>query len=446
MDKQTILVVDDSSTIRKILERELTDAGYEVITAVNGMEAISMLVWMEKNPDLITLDIDMPRMDGFEACAKIREEYQKQHHIDESYEQIPVIFVSANDSLEYRRAGFQLEVLDFITKPFSPGDVAKVVGNILHPTEQFSGQQVLVVDDSAMTRRMINKLLQRLGVEVIEAENGVEALTIVEQSSYDFDLIITDYMMPEMRGDEFCRLVRQQRRLSQVPVLIVSGFDNQDLILAFFKAGATDYLTKPFIEEELLARCQIHLQARLYSRQLEKLNLQLGYLADRDGLTDVYNRRFFQEALQKQFHDAKRAKLELSCILLDLDFFKKVNDECGHGFGDLVLVEFAKILQKTTRQKDIVARYGGEEFILLLPGKSIQQASEVAETIRSLAATNIYSDGNQERQVTVSVGVSSLTTDTPEQPDRFVGMADEAMYLAKENGRNKVCVFSETIS
>ena len=223
MTKQTILVVDDSSTIRNIIERELTGAGYEVLTAVNGMEAISMLAWMEKKPDLITLDIDMPRMNGFEACAKIREEYHKKRHTKESHEQIPVIFVSSNDSLEYRRTGFQLEVLDFITKPFASGDISQVVANILRPTDQFSGQQILVVDDSSATRRIINKLLQRLGVEVFEAKNGVEALAVVEQSSYDFDLIITDYMMPEMRGDEFCRLLRHQRHMHQVPVLIVSG-------------------------------------------------------------------------------------------------------------------------------------------------------------------------------------------------------------------------------
>ena len=220
------------------------------------------------------------------------------------------------------------------------------------------------------------------------------------------------------------------------------AFDNQELILAFFKAGATDYLTKPFIEEELLARCQIHLQARLYSRQLEKLNLQLRHLADRDGLTDVYNRRFFQEALQKQFHDAKQSKLELSCILLDLDFFKKVNDQCGHLFGDHVLIEFAALLLMNVGKTDIVARYGGEEFILLLPGKDLQQAQKVAEAIRVATEGHSYSDGTQERQVTASIGVASLRVHVPEQPDHFINMVDEALYEAKSNGRNRVCVYT----
>ncbi|MBU0664499.1 MAG: diguanylate cyclase [Proteobacteria bacterium] len=440
MNGKTILIVDDSSTMRRIITRELEEAGYTVLAAENGMEALVMIEWMDKNPDLITLDIDMPVMNGFEVCERLLEK-QKQRG-DKQQTRIPIVFVSANDTLENRRRGFQLEVTDFISKPFKQNDIVKMVNKILFPQEQFPGMTALVIDDSFSVRRIISMILRRIGITVLNAANGLEGLKTIENFPGTLDLIITDYMMPEMRGDEFCKLIRQNPILDQVPLFVVSAFDDLDLLLSLFKSGATDYLHKPFIEEELLARVEIHLRARQYINQVEKLNKKLAHLASRDGLTTLYNRRYFQEALDREFTSAIRHHLELSCILIDLDFFKKINDSCGHAFGDLVLQEFATILSTRSRESDICARYGGEEFIVLLPHTNLESALLFAEEIRSSLELHVFKDTEHRRQISCSIGVASLQDHTPINEDKLVNMADKALYDAKKLGRNQVRRYS----
>jgi two-component system, cell cycle response regulator len=439
MDKKTILVIDDSSTICTIIKNELTEVGYEVVTAKNGIEALSYIEWMEKMPDMITLDIDMPVMGGFEVCERLLSGLDDPDEKKQKAAKIPILFVSANDTIENRRKGFKLEVIDFISKPFKHGDITNAVNKVLNPEQEFVGMRALVVDDSAGVRRMIRRLLSRNGIEVSEAQNGLEALRLVENQKEVYDIVITDYYMPEMCGDELCRLLRQREDMKQVPKFFVSAFDDRDSTLEFFKAGASDYLRKPFIEEELQAKVEIHLRAKKYVNELEKLNRKLEDLAIRDGLTGLFNRRYLKDQMERIFSQATRYNFELSCILLDLDFFKKINDTYGHAFGDLVLVQFAEILKKRVRKSDIAARYGGEEFVVLLPNTNSSGAANMAESIRSFTSQHLFIDGKTSTHVHISVGISSLKTDKPENPDKLVSFADEALYLAKESGRDRVC-------
>lgn len=446
MDKKTILVVDDSSTICTIIKNELTEVGYEVVTAKNGIEALSFIEWMEKMPDMITLDIDMPVMGGFEVCERLLAGHEDPDERKQKAARIPLLFVSANDTIENRRKGFKLEVIDFISKPFKHGDITRAVEKVLKPEKEFLGMRALVVDDSAGVRRMIRRLLKRNGIDVFEAQNGLQALHLVQNQKEDIDIVITDYFMPEMCGDELCRLLRQRENMKQVPQFFISAFDDRDSTLEFFKAGASDYLRKPFIEEELQAKIEIHLRAKKYVNELEKLNKKLENLAVRDGLTGLFNRRYCKEELDKYFCQASRYNLELSCILLDLDFFKKINDTYGHAFGDLVLVQFAEILKNKIRKADIAVRYGGEEFIVILPSTNTSGAATLAEKIRSFTSRHIFSDGVNSTHVQISVGISSLKVDKPENPDKLVSFADEALYTAKEGGRNRVCLYGNTTS
>jgi two-component system cell cycle response regulator len=440
---KTILVVDDSSTMRTLIARELEEAGYTVLTAENGMEAISMIEWMDEKPDLVTLDLDMPVMNGFEVCEYLLEKQKKQG--DAQQAGLPIVFVAANDTLENRRRGFQLEVTHFIPKPFKPFDIVNTVNKILSPRRDFAGMTAMVIDDSSSVRRVIQMILMRIGVTVLTAANGLEAITVIESCNCTLDIIISDYMMPEMRGDELCKLVRQKLALQQVPFLVVSAFTDKDLILSFFKAGVTDFLCKPFIEEELLARVEIHLRARQYIKQVEALNNRLEHLASRDGLTDFFNRRYFQEALEREFSSARRYRLELSCIMVDLDFFKKINDSCGHAFGDLVLREFAALLRAQSRKADICARYGGEEFVVLLPHANLGAAIVFAEKIRDVVEAYTFKDALHSRQVTCSIGVASLKVHAPETGEKLVDMADQALYKAKSLGRNQALVYNEAL-
>jgi len=443
MDKKIVLVVDDSSTICTIIKNELTEVDYEVVTARNGIEALSFIEWMQKMPDLITLDIDMPVMGGFEVCERLLAGREDENEKKQQAAEIPILFVSANDTLDNRRKGFKLGVIDFISKPFKHGDITRAVNKVLNPEKEFLGMRALVVDDSADVRRMIGTLLKRNGIEVTEAQNGLQALKIVEVQKKPYDIVITDYFMPEMCGDELCRLLRQREGMKNVPHFFVSAFDDRDSTLEFFKAGASDYLRKPFIEEELQAKIEIHLRAKKYVNDLEELNRKLEYLVKRDGLTDLYNRRYFKEELDKHFHQAVRYGLELSCVLLDLDLFKKINDTYGHAYGDMVLVQVADILKKGLRKVDIAARYGGEEFVILLPNINSDGADKLAERIRILVDEHTFTDGTTTSRVNASIGISSLKANKPENPDKLVSFADEALYIAKESGRNRVCSYNK---
>ena len=247
--------------------------------------------------------------------------------------------------------------------------------------------------------------------------------------------------MPGMSGEELCRTLRSLPPLEQVPIFFISSVESKETILGFFKVGANDYLPKPFTKEEFRARILTHLRNRKYVKELESLNAKLKFFAEHDALTGLFNRRYFQKELDPLFAHCRYRNENLSVILIDLDFFKRVNDNFCHAFGDIVLQGFSEILEKSTPDSSIAARYGGEEFVLLLPETSLEDSVRIAEQIRWAAEGHIYTDNTTELQVTISLGVASLTEHQPENPDRILIMADEALYTAKEMGRNRVEVY-----
>jgi two-component system cell cycle response regulator len=443
MPSKTIMVVDDSSTIRKIIQRELSKADYEVMLAKSGMEAIAMLEWADTLPDMITLDIDMPKMNGFEVCEKIRDAIEGGDEHKQRIAKVPIVFVSANDTIENRQRGYELGVIDFISKPFTSGKILNTINNILNAQEQFPDMTALIVEDSPFIRRIVRNILARHGLKIHEVASGEEALEVVKSENFKIDIVITDYIMPGMSGEDLCRTLRSLEPLEQVPIFFISSVESKESILGFFKVGANDYLPKPFTEEEFRSRILTHLRNRKYVKELEYLNAKLKYLAEHDALTDLYNRGYFQKELESYFAQSKYRNENLCCILLDLDYFKKVNDHFGHAFGDLVLTQFAEILKKNRRSTDIAARFGGEEFVLLLPETTLADGVEIAEQIQKDAEGFIYSDGNTEMQVTISLGISSLPDHRPETPDKLLLFADQALYTAKAQGRNRVTVYEE---
>lgn len=436
-DRKTVVVVDDSVTMRNIIQKELEAAGFEVITFSDGLEALSSFHWMQQPPDLITLDIDMPRMDGFVCCEKIREQEAKGL-FGTPDSRIPVLFVSANDTFENRSRGFHLGVLEFISKPFVRGDIARAVSRVLLPQSTFAGMTALVVDDNQVVRRMVAACLHRFGLAIIEAENGRQAYDLVNENISRLDLAIVDYEMPVMRGDEFIHLTRQLPEAEHLPMLSISSTEETNAVLRMFRAGATDYLVKPFIAEELLARVQVHLQLRRHVRHLEELNRNLYERAVNDALTGLRNKRYFQEAFEEMFARAQRIGIDLSCLFFDLDHFKKVNDNCGHSFGDYVLKTVGALVRKNVRGGDLAARFGGEEFIVALPSTSLDNALFVADKIRALVESHRFSEQGQQWPVTTSIGVASLHVHRPKTAADLLQLADQALYRAKGTGRNRV--------
>ena len=442
MANKTVMVVDDSATIRKILQRELSAADYEVIPARNGEEALRMLEWADPLPDLITIDIDMPKLNGFELCRRIKEYADSADKQKQMLADIPTIFVSANDCIENREKGYNLGIIDFISKPFPPGKMSASIDNILNSREQFTGMSALVAEDSKVVRNLVSKVLSRHGLMVHEVSNGEQALKIIKKQKFDVDVVITDYIMPGMTGEQLCRTLRGIEALAQVPIVFISTVDKKETVLDFFKAGANDYLTKPFLEEEFSARIVTHLRNRQYVKELEGLNSRLKFQANHDPLTGLHNRGYFQKKFQLLFNQCLHRKNDLCCLLLDLDYFKKVNDNFGHAFGDLVLQNFSRILSQVKRSADIAARYGGEEFVLVMPDTSLEKAVTLARTLLSEIENFVHKQGETALQVTISSGLASLGDHKPKNPDKLLSMADEALYLAKANGRNRVEIYS----
>lgn len=258
-----VLIVDDSLMMHRIISKEFIGPDYEIFLASNGLEALEKI--KELKPDLITMDVDMPEMDGFETARNIYENpdiYQSA-----AGEKIPIIFITANDTFDGRSKGFEVGAAEFITKPFLPGEVTAVANALIKPDYLMENRTVLIVEDNRGARDLLNIIITREGFKTMLAENGVEAFQLMKKHEQEIDLVITDLMMPEMNGDELCLKIRKELGNKTVPVIFLSGMTEKDSILKIFKAGASDYVVKPFAKEELMARVGVHLKTMVLTRQ-----------------------------------------------------------------------------------------------------------------------------------------------------------------------------------
>ncbi|MGM0418215.1 MAG: response regulator [Thermodesulfobacteriota bacterium] len=264
-----ILIVDDSATIRKLVRKELEDAGFEVDEAENGFEALARAT-ESTPPDLITLDIDMPGLDGFATYKKFREKHYTRFftHVDNT--RIPIIFLTANDTINAREKGFSIGASDFLTKPFCQGDLKRIVKEILYPANSLNDINALIVEDSPTSRKVVADHLLRKGVIIDEAENGIEAYKLISRDPEKYDIVITDLVMPEMDGKTLCEKIRTELNLKEMPVIFLTAISDQNKLIEVFNAGASDYIVKPFFKEELLARINVHIEMRQLTKKLKK--------------------------------------------------------------------------------------------------------------------------------------------------------------------------------
>jgi two-component system cell cycle response regulator len=270
------MVVDDSAAIRLIIRKELEEGGYRVIEAADGMQALAKAA--EYAPvDLITLDIEMPKMDGFTTFSKFQDEHYVNFIKDQKKSGIPVIFVTANDTIEDRQKGFYLGAADFITKPFAKGEIIGAVNKILKHETQLKGMTVLVAEDSAVARKLIVSCLEQEGLSVIETQDGKKAFDLFADKRKAIDLILTDLEMPEMDGIDLCRKIRRELKIADMPIIFLTAVADREKILEVFKAGATDYLVKPFVKEELIARITVQLERTQLTKRLANTVKELSY-------------------------------------------------------------------------------------------------------------------------------------------------------------------------
>ncbi|MBW1990373.1 MAG: diguanylate cyclase [Deltaproteobacteria bacterium] len=300
---------------------------------------------------------------------------------------------------------------------------------------------ILVIDDSRLVAHVAKNILTKKGHEVLLASDGAEGLELAKSKMPD--LILLDLIMPgDLDGYAVCEKVKAKGADTEdIPVIMLTSKAESADKVRGLEAGASDYVTKPFDEGELVARVNTHLRLKELYEKLQEKNRQLQELANRDGLTGLFNHRYFQQALAKDFQRAVRYHEPLSCVLLDIDFFKKFNDTYGHQIGDVVLSTLGGIIEGSLRETDMAARYGGEEFALVLYHTAEDAAYMVAERLRQRVESHEFKAESLNLKVTISVGVSTFPHKDIPDHKTLVECADKALYKAKEQGRNQVVRF-----
>jgi diguanylate cyclase (GGDEF)-like protein len=301
---------------------------------------------------------------------------------------------------------------------------------------------ILIVDDVEDNLEILGDLLTFDGYIVKSAKSGEVALKQVQESRPD--LILLDVLMPGMDGYEVCTRLKEDESTQDIPVVFVSSMTDIDSKVQGFKVGGVDYINKPYQPAEILVRVNTHITMLRLRRDLEERNAELERLANTDYLTKLYNRRRFFHAAEEEFEKALRGEKTLSITLIDLDYFKRVNDTHGHLIGDRVLVHVAQLIRMYCRVSDTAARYGGEEFIVLHPSIDSKSAFQIAENIRKEVEANPFFHENGEIDVTLSAGVVDTRScrDCP-RIDDLLALVDKALYRAKDAGRNQVVVLEE---
>ncbi len=451
-----ILVVDDLLANVRLLEAKLTAEYFDVSTAMNGVDALETI--QRTNPDIVLLDVMMPGMDGIEVCHRIKSNPATQH--------IPVIMVTALDQPEDRVRGLEAGADDFLTKPVN--DLAlfcrvkslvrlkmltdelrlrasendkkldmPVVGEF---TESLTDCNILVVDDHGTLFERISSgtsNLHRL-TKITDPQQAIFAATETQ-----YDLAIVDLDMQTFDGLRLCSQLRSLERTRQIPILVIVDPDDSRKMLRALEMGVNDYLTRPIDQQELAARINTQLRRWRYTQKLRSHVSQTMELAVTDPLTGLFNRRHMETQISILVDNASNRGKSLSVLALDVDFFKSVNDTHGHDAGDAVLKELALRFKQNIRNVDLPCRVGGEEFMIILPETHQKIATKIAERLRRAVCSKPFVVPNQNKglEITISIGLAALdgTNDTQEQ---LFKRADQALYDAKTQGRNKVIAYA----
>jgi len=300
-----------------------------------------------------------------------------------------------------------------------------------------NGGRILVADDDAINRRLLQKFLSMWGYDVVLANDGSEAWNILQQADAP-QLAILDWMMPGMDGLEICREARKRSDQSYTYILLLTASLQKTDIVTGLDAGADDYLTKPFDSKELRARLRTGRRIIDLQEQLRAAYDKVQFQASHDALTGMKNRAAILQTLETELARAKRQGTTIGILLVDLDHFKRVNDTCGHLAGDAVLRETAKRMRSSVRPYDSIGRYGGEEFLIVMPGCDIDSAMNRAECLRAAVAGKPIETPEAMIHVTLSIGVTVGGGNKESEAEWLLRAADTALYKAKHGGRNRV--------
>jgi diguanylate cyclase (GGDEF)-like protein len=294
--------------------------------------------------------------------------------------------------------------------------------------------RVLIAEDDLTSRLLLKKVLQKWGYDVTVTTNGAEAWEALQAADAP-RIAVLDWMMPEMDGVDVCRRVRALDTRQPPYIILLTALGEKDHMMTGFEAGADDYVGKPYDPAELRARVKVGSRLVELNDKLIEAQLRLEVQARTDALTGLLNRRAILERLEAELQRSGREGTHIAVGMLDIDHFKRVNDECGHAAGDAVLCELARRMESALRPYDCIGRFGGEEFLIVAPGVTQAELGELLERLRAVVAGSPITAGERRLAITVSLGG---VVHAGESPDAFIARADDALYDAKARGRNLV--------
>ena len=445
-----ILVVDDMEPNVRLLQAKLAAEYYDVLTASDGPTALAMAA--SEQPDIVLLDVMMPGMDGFAVCRRLKTDPATRH--------LPVVLVTSLDGRADRIAGLEAGADDFLSKPID--DVMlfarvrsltrlKAVMDELRAREASgrrmgviagaasrlggSGGRILIVDDNERQAQRICSELAITHRPVVEADAWKAQMT----ARGPLDLVIVNALSKGFDGLRFAAQLRSDEATRNLPILAIVDLDERTRAVKALELGVNDILARPVDPGELSARVRTQIRRKRYTDYL-RANLDHSLeLAVTDQLTGLHNRRYMTGQLDALLQRAAAGGAPVSLLVIDIDHFKRVNDSFGHDAGDEVLREFAVRLASNVRAIDLPVRHGGEEFVVVMPDTELEDARRIAERIRLHVAGSPFRvmGGEELLTVTISIGVA-CSTGADDKPATLIKRADEAVYLAKTKGRNRV--------
>jgi two-component system cell cycle response regulator len=454
-----VLMADDEPKNIAILEGMLAGHGYRLLTAENGREALDKA--FSENPDLILLDILMPELNGFEVTRKLKKDPRTKN--------IPIILVTGLDTPESRNTGLEAGAEDFLNKPVNAVELqtrvksmlslkqyrdelsvrdhsedmlAEALGVTASPRlpEREDVPLVLLVEDNRVDAEIIRRFVRDEPLRLAVAETGGKAFSLL--NSEKVDLILLDILLPDMSGFEIFQILKKTEKSRDIPIIIITCLSNLESKIMGLELGSDDFLVKPIVKRELLARMRILLEKKAQLDGLRSHYESALKTATIDWLTGLYNHGHFKKVLELEIKRSLRHPYPISLIILDVDNFKECNDRLGHSAGDSILHGVGQAVRSRIREIDLAARYGGDEFAVILPYSdgdgTVFVAQRIQEAIRCLDVPQ--TEGQGPAALSVSMGIAVFPEDAS-TAEEIVKMADQMLYRAKKNGKNQFCIY-----
>lgn len=416
-----ILHLEESKLVKKRMGDIVESTGHLYYPAQSPKEAMAIL--KKEVIDIIVTALEFVGMSGEEFI----------HDINNSkYKNIPIIVLTSTDTLEMREHIFGLGVVDYLVKTEVEDSLIRSYFSAFKQMKTFSNEvkdvSVAVLDDSELSLSLIAQIFELADFKIVDYFSAPYELVNTQK---EYDVYIIDLILPGISGEEL--LLKIRHRHPKSIIVIMSSVTNYKTISTTLLMGADDYIMKPFDANIFMARLKVQIKYYLMVKDLEFKNQELQQMAITDGLTRVYNRRYAMTRLEEEIERARRYNHPLSLFIMDIDNFKKINDQYGHQVGDRVLIKLAKTCQQLVRSSDVVTRFGGEEFMLILPEADQKSAMIVAEKIRTEIQRLDYNV--QGLHVTISGGVCEVGQNSLNE---VIKIADENLYKAKHSGKNCV--------